>query len=171
MDSLGRKKVLDGYDCINLDGLKEEISRFLGLECCFIMDTQKRPFGGSECVIVVLEDTEGSKWAVRFLLQFQRFPRHIELVVEREAALRLAIEKNAITGIPKLKTFSATFNNLARFPYIAVEWAEGTQLQWTETWPNVPQRDKVIQSVAHTVISLLKIQNKSSNFFLSLKVR
>ncbi|KAM5446987.1 hypothetical protein MaudCBS49596_006167 [Microsporum audouinii] len=124
------------------------------------MDTQKRPFGGSECVIVVLEDTEGSKWAVRFLLQFQRFPRHIELVVEREVALRLAIEKNAITGIPKLKTFSATFNNLARFPYIAVEWAEGTQLQWTETWPNVPQRDKVIQSVAHTVISLLKIQNK-----------
>ncbi|EEQ31393.1 conserved hypothetical protein [Microsporum canis CBS 113480] len=94
MDSLGRKKVLDGYDCINLDGLKEEISRFLGLECCFIMDTQKRPFGGT------------------------------------------------------------------------VEWAEGTQLQWTETWPNVPQRDKVIQSVAHTVISLLKIQNKTFLFTL-----
>lgn len=66
MDTQGRKKVLDGYDGINLNGLQEEMCRLLSPECQFIMDTRERPFGGSECIIVVIEDEEGSKWAVRF---------------------------------------------------------------------------------------------------------
>lgn len=61
MDTYGRKRLLDGYDNISLDGLHEEMCHLLGLQCQFIMDTRERPFGGSECVIVVLEDEEGSK--------------------------------------------------------------------------------------------------------------
>ncbi|KFZ04010.1 hypothetical protein V502_10481 [Pseudogymnoascus sp. VKM F-4520 (FW-2644)] len=160
MDTYGRKRGLDGYDNINLDGLQEEMCRLLGLQCQFIMDTRERPFGGSECVIVVLEDEEGSKWAVRFPLQFRAFRDHVVLTVKREAELRLAIEKVGILGITKLNTFSATFDNPARFPFIVSEWAEGTQLRWTESYPAVPQRDKVIRSVARIVLDLLQIQNK-----------
>lgn len=160
MDTEGRKKVLDGYDNINLDGLKEEMHRLLGLKCQFIMDTRERPFGGSECVIVVLKDEKESKWAVRFPLQFRAFPEHVVLTVRREAELRLAIEKAGIQGITKLKAFCATFDNPARFPFIVSEWAEGTQLRWTESYPAIPQRDKVIRSVARVVLDLLQIQNK-----------
>jgi hypothetical protein len=160
MDTQGRKRVLNGYDSISLDGLKEEMCHLLGLECQFVMDTRERPFGGSECVVVVLEDAQGSKWAVRFPLQFHQFPKHVELTILREAELRLSIEKNKIGGIPRLITYSATFNNPARFPYMVVEWAEGTQLRWTESCPALPQRNKVIRSVAHIVLNLLKIQNE-----------
>ncbi|ELR01862.1 hypothetical protein VC83_06314 [Pseudogymnoascus destructans] len=98
MDTHGRKRVLEGYDNISLDGLQEEMGHFLGRECQFIMDTRERPFGGSECVIVVLEDKEGSKWAVRFPLQFRAFREHVVLTIKREAELRLAIEKAKIPG-------------------------------------------------------------------------
>ncbi|KFZ07804.1 hypothetical protein V501_06207 [Pseudogymnoascus sp. VKM F-4519 (FW-2642)] len=120
MDTQGRKRVLDGYDSINLDGIQEEMCPLLGVKCQFVMDTRKRPFGGSECVIVVLEDEERSKWAA----------------------------------------FSATFDNPAQFPFIVSEWAEETQLRWTESYPALPQREKVIRSVARIVLDLLQIQNK-----------
>lgn len=160
MDTLGRKRLLDGYDNISLDGLQEEMCRLLGLQCQFIMDTRERPFGGSECVIVVLEDEKGSKWAVRFPLQFRAFREHVMLTIKKEAELRLAIEKANITGITRLNTFSTTFDNPAGFPFIVFEWAEGTQLRWTESYPALPQRNKVIRSVAQIVLDLLKIQNK-----------
>lgn len=82
------------------------------------------------------------------------------LTVKKEVELRLAIEKVGILGITKLNTFSATFDNPARFPFIVSEWAEGTQLRWTESYPAVPQRDKVLRSVARIVLDLLQIQNK-----------
>jgi hypothetical protein len=160
MDTQGRKIVLGGYDNINLDGLQEEMHRVLGLKCQFIMDTRERPFGGSECVIVVLEDEKKTKWAVPFPLQFRAFPEHVMLTVKNKAELRLAIEKAGISGITKLKAFSATFDSPARFPFIVSEWAEGTQLPWTETYPAQPQREKVLQSVARIVLDLLQIQNK-----------
>lgn len=160
MDTQGRKKVLNGYNSINLDGLREEMCHLLGRDCQFVMNTRERPFGGSERVIVVLEDTQSSKWAVRFPLQFHQFPKHVELTILRVAELLLTIEKNKIASIPRLNTFSATFDNLARLPYMVVEWAEGTQLRWTESCPALPQRNKVIRSVARIVLNLLKIQNK-----------
>lgn len=159
-DTHGRKKVLDGYDNINLDGLQQEMSRLLGLQCQFIMGSRDRPFGGSECVIVALEDEAGSKWAVRFPLQFRAFPAHVVQTVKKEVELRQAIEKAGIQGIMKLKAFSATFDNPARFPFVVSEWAEGTQLRWTDSYPALPQRNKVIRSVARIVLDLLQIQNK-----------
>ncbi|KFY67772.1 hypothetical protein V497_00236 [Pseudogymnoascus sp. VKM F-4516 (FW-969)] len=160
MDTHGRKNVLDGYDNTNLDGLQQELSRLVGLQCQFIMDSRDRPFGGSECVIVVLEDEAGSKWAVRFPLQFRAFPAHVVQKVKREVELRQAIEKAGIQGIMKLKAFSATFDNPARFPFIVSEWAEGMQLRWTESFPALPQRNKVIRSLAQIVLNLLQVQNK-----------
>lgn len=117
MAAQGRKKLLNGYDKIILNGLKVEMSHLLGLTCDFIMDTRERPFGGSECVVVVLQDTAGSKWAVRFPLQFHQYPKHVEMTILKEVELRLAIESKMIAGIPKLKTFNASFNNPARFPF------------------------------------------------------
>lgn len=170
MDTQGRKRVLDGYDKISLDGLQEEMCRLLGLKCQFIMDTRQRPFGGSECVIVVLEYEKGSKWAIRLPLQFRAFPEHAVLTVKKEADLRLAIEKAGIQGIMRLRAFSATFENPARFPFIVSEWAEGTQLRWTKSYPALPQREKVLRSVARIVVDLLQIQNKDypylSNYLL-----
>lgn len=160
MDAQGRKIVLDGYDNIGLDGLQEEMCSLLGLQCQFIMDTRQRPFRGSECIIVVLEDEEGLKWAVRFPLQFRAFPEHVVMTVKREAELRLAIEEAGIAGITKLKAFSATFDNPVRFPFLVSECAEGTQLRWTESYPALPQWEKVLWSVARIVLDLLQIQSK-----------
>ncbi|KFY74438.1 hypothetical protein V499_05554 [Pseudogymnoascus sp. VKM F-103] len=151
MDTQGRKKVLDGYDNIDLDGLQDEMCDLLGLKCQFIIDTRKRPFGASECVIVVLEDEKGLKWAVRFPLQFRAFPEHVMVTVRREAELRLAIEKAGIQGIMRMMAFSATFDNPVRFPFIVFEWAEGTQLRWTESFPAVSQRDKVHRKYSHFI--------------------
>jgi hypothetical protein len=81
--------------------------------------------------------------------------------VKTEVELRLAVEKAGIQGIMKLKAFSATFDNPARFPFIVTEWAEVTQLRWTDSYPALPQRNKVIRSVAQIVLNLLQIQNKS----------
>ncbi|OBT74311.1 hypothetical protein VF21_06877 [Pseudogymnoascus sp. 05NY08] len=97
MDIQGRKRILDGYDNVNLDGLQEEMHH-----------TRERPFGGSECVIVVFEDEGGLKRAVRFPLQFRAFPEHVVLTVKKEVELRLAIEKAGVQGIPRLKAFKYT---------------------------------------------------------------
>lgn len=71
--------------------------------------------------------------------------------------MRLATTKARMPGIPRLKTFSATFDNPARFPLIISEWAEGSQLRWAESYPPVPQRDRVLRSVARIVLGLLQI--------------
>ncbi|OBT94441.1 hypothetical protein VE01_07189 [Pseudogymnoascus verrucosus] len=127
------------------------------------MDTRERPFGGSECVIVVLKDEEGSKWAVRFPLQFRAFPEHVVLTAKREAELRLAIEKSGIARMTRMKAFSATFDNPAQFPFIVSEWVEGTQLRWTESFPELPQRDKNIRPLHVTTLINRKIKRAENN--------
>lgn len=168
MDNQGRKELLGGYDGIDLNGLQEEMCLLLSLKSQFVMSTRERPFGGSECVIVVLQDEEGSKWAVRFQLQFREFPEHVVLTVKKEVELRLAIGTAGVPGIPRLKTFSATFDNPARFPFIVSEWSEGGQLRWTESYSAISQRDKVIRSVALIVLDLLQIQNRGFPYLYHL---
>lgn len=93
------------------------MAQLLGVEYQFTIDTRERPFEGSECVIVVLEDAEEpAKMGCSLLLQLHQFLYH----AWKGAEIHQAMEENRITGIPKLKLFSATFHNLARFLYIVV---------------------------------------------------
>ncbi|KAM5434718.1 hypothetical protein MferCBS31731_006490 [Microsporum ferrugineum] len=99
------------------------MAQLLGVECQFTIDTRERPFEGSECAIVVLEDAEEpAKMGSSLFLQLHQFLYH----ARKGAEIHQAMEENRITGIPKLKLFSATFHNLARFLYIVVAWAKAS---------------------------------------------
>lgn len=82
------------------------------------------------------------------------------LTVKREAELRLAIEKAGILEIPRLKTF----DNPARFSFVLSQRAEGSQLRWTESYPAVPERNKVTRSVARIVLDLIRIWSEGLSY-------
>ncbi|EEQ29692.1 uncharacterized protein MCYG_02511 [Microsporum canis CBS 113480] len=76
------------------------MAQLLGVEYQFTIDTRERPFEGSECVIVVLEDAEEpAKMGCSLLLQLHQFLYH----AWKGAEIHQAMEENRITGIPKLK--------------------------------------------------------------------
>ena len=67
-------------------------------------------------------------------------------------------ELRGIKGIPKLMDFYCNDDNFMESPFIALEWAEGKQLVWTDAKPErLHDRKKVLEQVADITIAMLRV--------------
>ena len=143
---------------ISVAGILEQTSLLTGFPCRFIFDTAQNPFYGGENIVFVVEDSRLSRVAVRI-------PRleasYAARVVEIEVLHRLAIEYEGIDRVQSMIDYSTSCENPIKTPFIALKWADGTHLQWTDSEPaDERDRNKVIHAIAQISMDLLIVRQK-----------
>lgn len=123
----------------------------MGCRCTFILDTEKNPFSGGECVIFAFEAQCPTKEKIGIRLE------HTPNIdkVKREVRHLEAINGLHIPHVPVLLGHSMSTEPS---PFIALKWANGSALNWTDSSPEVEVRDRVLQTVAQVNMDLLNVQ-------------
>ncbi|KEQ58377.1 uncharacterized protein M437DRAFT_88686 [Aureobasidium melanogenum CBS 110374] len=141
------------HQTISLHGLLAVASQLRdGKECDFALETDTKPISGGQCIIFVVEYSDGIKYAFRL-------PYHTRKSTIRDSFFAHELEtwkaliSNRIPLIPKIFGFGLSDDNLIGFPFIAYEWVEGKPLVWTDNEPCDPtHREKTIKTLASFTI-------------------
>jgi len=146
---------------INVAGILEQARLLTGLRCHFIFDTAQNPFYGGENIIFVVEDSRRSRVAVRV-------PRlegpYAARVVGVEALHRRAIEHEEIGRVQRMIGYSTSCENPVKAPFIALKWADGAHLQWTDSKPaDEKDRRKVIHAIAQISMDMLTVRQNGTS--------
>jgi hypothetical protein len=133
------------------------VENLIRAHCHFILDTDRAPFCGGEYAIYALEDEEKSR---RLCL---RIPRdrtgcHTALLLEQEAEIRRRIDAARIPLFQPLIAYDPTADNAIKAPYLALGWADGSPLKWSDAYPAANDRKSVIQAVSNASLDLLRVQ-------------
>ncbi|KAK4038465.1 hypothetical protein C8A01DRAFT_17461 [Parachaetomium inaequale] len=142
---------------LDLTAIRALVENLIQAPCHFILNTDRAPFCGGEYAIYALEDEEKSR---RLCL---RTPRnrtgcHVALVLEREAEVRRRIDAARIPLFQPLIAYDPTTENSIKAPYLALGWADGSPLKWSDAYPATNDRKSVIQAVANANLDLLRVQ-------------
>jgi len=118
--------------------------------CDFILGTETKPYMGGECSIFVFK-TRGSDICIRL--------RHTpctstSYTVKVEAQNLSLIASAEIPRLPKLVGYSSDPST----PYIALQWENGSSLQWTDSNPVLEARQDILLGLAQTILDLLQLQ-------------
>lgn len=124
--------------------------------CLFILGTENEPYGGGENIVFALRDHTGRAICMRIQ---RSSTQGASYALKNEVDFRKSIESLGILGFQKVTGHSVEGNDLIPAPFITLEWAHGTTLRWTDTFPtNRGHRNKVIHAIARITVDLLKIQ-------------
>ncbi|KAK4150671.1 hypothetical protein C8A00DRAFT_36730 [Chaetomidium leptoderma] len=133
------------------------VENLIEAPCHFILNTDRAPFYGGEYTIYALEGEEKSR---RLCLRIpcNRAGCHVPLVLEREAEVRRQIDAARIDLFQPLIAYDPTTENSIKAPYLALGWADGSPLKWSDAYPATDDRKSVIRAVANASLDLLRIQ-------------
>ncbi|KAI1419465.1 hypothetical protein F5Y12DRAFT_247103 [Xylaria sp. FL1777] len=130
----------------------------VGSTCHFILDTENNPFTGGEYVIYALENNPKSR---RICLRIPRNPTgpYISLLLEREADFRRRIDAARVDLFQPLIAYDHTPDNSLHTPYLALGWADGSPLKWSDTNPAAEcDRKHILRAIANASLDLLGIR-------------
>lgn len=119
--------------------------------CDFILGTKDNPFSGGECTIFALESRSCDRLGIR--LEHTPSPDKVMKEVQHLEALRTAM----IPHVPELIGYSIS---TTPSPFIALKWADGTALRWTNSSLKPEYRDRILKTVAQVTMDLLKVQEQ-----------
>lgn len=136
----------------------EFVASLVGAPSAFILNTEKSPFLGGEYVVFAVEVKQAD---LRLCVRLPRVVAgpHVSQLLSREVGLRRHIESANINLFQKLIAFDTSFDNSLRTPYMILEWADGAPLRWSDSFPQLDIRRKVLRDIANTSLDLLKISN------------
>lgn len=121
----------------------------------FILDTRAYPFIRSPYDVYVFEYPDGSRYAVQIPIRMHDCPRtEIQELIEDEAANLEDLAVAKFPYSPRLVTYSATYANYLRFPYIIMTFIEGCPLEWSDTFPDARVRQWVLIQLAEIIYEL-----------------
>jgi len=119
--------------------------------CEFVLGTDINPYMGGECAIFVFKVNGKGMISIRL----EHTPSaYTSDKVTMEAQHLTSIAGAGISRLPKLLGYSSAPSST----FIALKWAEGTTLQWTDSSPPYPARENILQEVAQTILDLLQIR-------------
>jgi hypothetical protein len=124
--------------------------------CDFILGTENNPFMDGECAIFVFKVNGEGEGTISIRLEHTP-SAHTSDKVSIEAQHLASIISTGIPRLPKLLGYSSAPSS----PFIALQWANGTSLQWTSFSPLPQARRNILSAVAQTMLDLLKIQEYS----------
>ncbi|ATY64096.1 kinase-like domain [Cordyceps militaris] len=127
-------------------------ARVSGGPCRFILHTDEKPFRGGQCVVFALEATHGWRFAVRVE---HNISEAILAKQEWQVWMLKTIKDFNIPHLPFLVGHELSPSP----PLIATSWADGCELQWSDTVPPPHVRKHVIRRIAGVTLDMLKIQN------------
>ncbi len=142
---------------LNPTAIRSLVENLIGGPCHFILNTNISSFYGREYTIYALEDEATSR---RLCL---RIPHnwagcHIAPVIEQEAEVRRHIDAARIDLFQPLIAYDPTTENLIKAPYLALCWADGSPLKWSDAYPATNDRRSIIRAVANASLDLLRVQ-------------
>ncbi|KAH6621341.1 hypothetical protein B0J18DRAFT_224216 [Chaetomium sp. MPI-SDFR-AT-0129] len=133
------------------------VENLIGGPCHFIHDTNRTPFRGGHCAVYALEDEEHSR-RLCLRIPHNRTCCHTALHLEDGARIRRHIDAAGIDLFQPLITYDHTTENLIKAPYLALGWADGKPLRWSDAFPATEDRKSVIRAVANVSLDLLRVQ-------------
>lgn len=121
----------------------------------FILDTCAHPLNRGPYDVYVLEYPDGSRYAVQIPIRMHGCPRaEIQELIEDEAANLGDLAAAKFPYSPRPVTYSGTYANYLRFPYIIMTFIEGCPLEWSETFPDARVRQWVLIQLAEIIYEL-----------------
>lgn len=142
---------------IDPTAIRTLVENLMGGPCHFIHDTNTAPFLGGEYARYALKDEKNSRRLCLRIPQ-NRTGCHAALRVEDEAKVRRYIDAVGINLFQPLVTYDPTTENLIKAPYLALGWADGSLLRWSDISPVADDRKSVMRAVANASLDLLRIQ-------------
>ena len=145
-------------ELINTEKVREVAEGLMGSLCHFILDTHNVPFGGGECIVYALEDSLKDRLSIRI-------PRAVltdaAQMVENEVFFRKSMDREGVPYCQRLIGHDSSSHNTLQRPYIALQWTDGIQLEWSDTYPpDAEQRNKIIKAISEFNIALLRVQQR-----------
>lgn len=123
----------------------------------FIFESRVYPFRRGPYDAWVFQYPDGSRCAVQVPIHMQNRPRtETESLIEHEVANLEKLAQAQFAWSPRPISYSATFANHLRYPYIITTWIDGRPLEWTDTVPEIPQRGLVLQQLAGILFELVQ---------------
>lgn len=121
----------------------------------FIFNTDTTPLYRNPYNVYVLEYPDGSRYAVQVPIRMRILPRaEIQDLIENEAANLEELAEAKFPYSPRLVTYSATYVNYLRFPYIIMTFIEGRPLEWTDLAPGPCERQWLFIQLAEIIYEL-----------------
>lgn len=154
------KRILDKS---RIKALAEDL---LDSPCHFMLGTEADPkcHIGAENLVYPLESDSGRRICVRIPKRGHAFISH---VVRREIEIRRSIEAAGIDLFEPILA-SNPRDSRERAPYIALGWADGDPMNWTDSKPaSEDERRKIIRAVANASLDLLQIQEPGKSLSLA----
>jgi len=142
---------------LNPTAIRTLVENLIGGPCHFILKTNISPFRGGEYVVYALEDEKNSR-RLCLRIPHNRTGCHIACVLEHEAKIRRDIEAARVDLFQPLIAYDPTTENLIKAPYLALCWADGAPLKWSDAYPAMDDRRFVMRAVANASLDLLRIQ-------------
>ncbi|KAK4132535.1 hypothetical protein BT67DRAFT_443733 [Trichocladium antarcticum] len=133
------------------------VKNLIGGPCHFILNTDISPFRGGEYAVYALEDEQKSR-CLCLRIPHNRTGCHVAFVLEHEAKVRRHIDAARIDLFQPLIAYDPTTTNLINAPYLALGWADGSPLKWSDAYPTTDDRRSIMQAVANASLDLLRIQ-------------
>jgi hypothetical protein len=123
----------------------------------------KQHWDGGQCRIFKVDFANGDSWSVRIPIHVQSDSQDSIIgVLQGEQDVLQELGKTDFPWAPKHYGSSLTFENLVRFPFMALSWIEGSPLLWTPTDPPRPVRNKVLAQVAEIQMTLIECTKEDS---------
>lgn len=145
---------------INADDVHFVASLVHGLENppFFILDTRRHPLHRGPYDVWAFQYPNGARYAFQVPIRMQNHPRvEITDLIEQEAANLELLAQAEFDYSPRPVTYSATFANHLRYPYIITSWIDGRPLEWTEKVPiQQSQRTYLLRQVASVLFKLVR---------------
>lgn len=124
----------------------------------FIYGTRKRPHRWGLFDVYALQYPDGTKYALKVPTRMaDRSRLEITSMIESEAANLEKLAQAKFHFAPRPITYSASFANHLRFPYIVTTWIEGKPLEWTDTFPAKEEhRQTVMRFIILVIYELVR---------------
>lgn len=135
-------------------------TKVTGSPCHFIHNTEAEPLSGGEYIVYALESSDDDRVSIR--IPKNRTNPYTPLLLKREADIRQRIDDAGLRLFQPLLAFSTTTENPLCAPFLALGWAEGKPLCWSDTQPAAEdERRRVLRSIANASLDLISIHERS----------
>lgn len=138
----------------------------------FILDTRAHPLYRPPYDVYVLQYPDGTRYAVHVPIRMHGCPRtEIQDLIENEAANLEELAQVKFPYSPRPISYSATYVNYLRFPYIVTTFIEGTPLEWTDLTPHQNVRQWVLIQLAEIIyeLTMCTLEHESGMFLLRVE--
>ena len=150
-------------EVISTTGVRDVAEAVVGVACHFILGTEDIPFGGGECLVYALESESGNSnnnKNIRLCLRVPRTPvADASQMVLAEVLFRRSMEREGVPFCQGLLGHDVSSDNPIGRPFLVLVWADGVQLEWSDTYPSDQRhRDNIIAAIAEYNVKLLGIR-------------